>query len=159
MTSRAAQFPSRATCGPWAAGWKALMYTHALFVLRTVNLPVHYDSLSCWHSARACSGCRWERGELAGGELALHVFLLTWLLPTWRWCFYVAHIQGRILGGFGGPGPPGVTKGAPKRKKKGKGKERERGEKREKKRKKEEKKGVKEEKRKKEGAIKKKEIK
>ena len=52
-----------------------------------------------------------------------------------------------------GPGPPGVTKGAPKRKKKRKGKERERGEKRkkeEKKGRKKGRKGSKKEKRKKE---------
>ena len=47
-------------------------------------------------------------------------------------------IAGAYLGGLWGPGPPGVTKGAPKRKKKRKGKE-ERGEKRGKK---EEKKGI-----------------
>ena len=38
-------------------------------------------------------------------------------------CFYIVNspcnsAQGRILGGLWGPGPPGVTKGAPKRKKK-----------------------------------------
>ena len=55
------------------------------------------------------------------------------------------HMQGRILGGgLWGPGPPGVTKGAPKRKKKGKGKK-ERGEKRGKKRKEGNKKGKREE--------------
>ena len=64
---------------------------------------------------------------------------------------YVAYRrnQGRILGGLWGPGPPGVTKGAPKRKKKEKGKK-ERGEKRGKE-------GNKKEKKKKEGARKKKE--
>ena len=46
--------------------------------------------------------------------------------------------RGVSWGGLWGPGPPGVTKGAPKKKEKRKGKERERGEKR----KKEEKKGI-----------------
>ena len=46
--------------------------------------------------------------------------------------------QGRILGGLWGPRPPGITKGAPKRKKKGKGKKGKRGERRNK----EEKKGI-----------------
>ena len=62
-------------------------------------------------------------------------------------------IRGVSWGGLWGPGPPGVTKGAPKRKKKRKGKERERGEKR----KKRGKEGNKKEKGKKEGARKKKE--
>ena len=60
-------------------------------------------------------------------------------------------VQGRILGGALGPRPPGVTKGAPERKKKRKGKK-ERREKRGKR----EKKGIRKKKRKKEGARKKK---
>ena len=68
-------------------------------------------------------------------------------VPNWTYAKLGTQTQGRILGGgFGGPGPPGVTKGAPKRKKKGKGKK-ERGEKKRKKEQKEEKKGIRKKKR------------
>ena len=63
---------------------------------------------------------------------------------------FAHNFRGVYGGGAWGPGPPGVTKGAPKRKKKRKGKERKREGRKEKRRKKKEKK-------KKEGARKKKE--
>ena len=60
----------------------------------------------------------------------------------------LSYNRGVSWGGLWGPGPPGVIKGAPKRKKKRKGKERERGEKR----KKEEKKGIRKKKREERGS-------
>ena len=75
---------------------------------------------------------------------------------TLEWSRYCVLSSGAYLGGLWGPGPPGVTKGAPKRKKKRKGKERDKEEKRKKrgkegnKKEKREERGSKKEKRKKE---------